>query len=354
MMNKWLNRFDPSWRSLVCATLGGLSVHGCASSPASTPVLDGVYVATSTEGPNEEIGFLDGSHYFLESEQCAQKGGDCIESGTYTLTEGTLSLTDDSTGAVSSMPLSITGTVSDQSAEGLHLLGGLGGSAGTDAGVSVSTGMGSNLTSGTGVSLGSLVQSMLLNGQTFLVWGASGLSGNFASRICESLPDGTYELRKYSFSASGATAEWDRFSDPLCSAGSKLASIVIVGSAKVAGLSSQVFGAANLIVSMSQKTITPTMSGLATVGSECTGYAWQADTSQVVTTGCGTLLQQTEECAAEYDLMKLTSDGLVFGDRSHPLCTADTRPTALSEWAVVPGSGYQSPGDTNSADASTP
>jgi len=347
------NRTDVGWRSVSRVTVAALAclfTQACASSAASPSLLNGVYVTAAAGGAIQEIGFLDTNHYFLESTACAQAGGNCIQSGTYTIESGTLSLTDDSNGAVSSMPFSILQST-EQTAEGIHILGGLAGGGAAAGDAAAASGGGVSLSSGMGVSLSSIASSILLGGQTFLVWGANGLSGNCASRVCESMPDGSYELRKYSFSASGATAEWDRFSDPACSQGNKLVSIVIVGSAKVAGLSSQIPGAANLIVSMNQKTITPTMAGLSTVGSGCTGYTWQADTSQVVTAGCGTLLQQTDDCTAEYDLMKLTSAGLIFGDRSHPLCSAATRPTTLSEWSVVPGSGYQSPA---SGDASAP
>jgi hypothetical protein len=173
---------------------------------------------------------------------------------------------------------------------------------------------------------------------------AAGVSGNFTSSQCEPFDDTTYQIRHYTFTAGGATATWDRFSDPLCSTGSKLMTLVMSGTAKVTGLSAQVLGAADITVSIADKTITPTAAGLPLVEQTCGQYPWQADAVQDVTTGCGALLQQTDDCPAEYDLIKLTLAGLVFGDRSHPLCSEATRPTALSEWAVVldPG-GYVSP-----------
>ena len=33
--------------------------------------------------------------------------------------------------------------------------------------------------------------------------------------------------------------------------------------------------------------------------------------------------------------MKVTLHGLYFGDRSHPLCTAQTRPSKVARWAVT-------------------
>jgi hypothetical protein len=173
---------------------------------------------------------------------------------------------------------------------------------------------------------------------------SGGLSGNFTSSQCEPFDGTTYQIRHYRFTATGATATWDRFSDPSCSSGSKLMTLVMTGTASVTGLSGQVLGAADIKVSIADKTITPTAAGLPLVEQTCGQYPWQADTLQDVSTGCGALLQQTDDCPAEYDLMKLTLAGLVFGDRSHPLCSEATRPTELSQWAVVldPG-GYVSP-----------
>jgi len=164
---------------------------------------------------------------------------------------------------------------------------------------------------------------------------AKALAGNFSSSACETVDATTYQLRHYHFGAGGSTATWDRYSDPQCTAGSKLMTIVISGSAKVNGLSGHVMGAANITVNMSKKVVTPTAAGVAVLTDTCAQYDWAADTAQEVPSGCGALFQQTDDCTAEYDLMKLTTSGLKFGDRSSPLCSQDTRPTQLTKWAVV-------------------
>jgi hypothetical protein len=339
------------WKLVGLGTLAAVAAlgQGCSSSGSdAVSSLSGVYVANAgTEGAYQELGFYDASHYFLWKANCTGDGDDCLQSGTYTLEEGTLALTDAVSGERTSLPFSVVQSESSASSQELRLLGG--GSVG--AGGLTSDG-GVALTSDAGTSLTSRVLSFLLSGQTFLVWGPSGLTGNFASRQCESLPDGTYELRRYTFGAKAATASWDRFSDPSCSISSKLMSIVLSGTSKVNGLSGQVLGAANITVSIANKTVTPTAAGIAVLDKECSGgVTFQAGVAASINTGCGPLLQQTNDCPAEYDLMSLTTSGLVFGDRSHPLCSQATRPTALSQWAVVPGTGYVSPG--GGADAST-
>jgi hypothetical protein len=182
-----------------------------------------------------------------------------------------------------------------------------------------------------------------------------GFTGDFSSRQCETVGDGTYQLRHYVFGATGATATWVRFSNDVCSVDSQLVTIEMTGTVAVTGPSTQVAGANDAIVSIAAKTITPTAAGLATLQQDCGEYPWQAGAPQTVTTGCGALLQQTNDCPAEYDLVALTAVGIVFGDRSHPLCSEATRPTKLSRWSVVPDpAGYVSPatadGDAGAAD----
>ena len=171
-----------------------------------------------------------------------------------------------------------------------------------------------------------------------------GLTGNFSSRQCETVGDRTYQLRHYAFTATGVTATWDRFSNALCSVDSKLMSIDMTGTSMLTEPSTQVPGAQDIIVSIATKTVAPTAAGLPIVEQVCGEYPWQAGAAQTITTGCGALLQQTNDCPTEYDLLAVTMVGVVFGDRSHPLCSETTRPTKLSQWSIVPDpAGYASP-----------
>ncbi len=322
----------PALRALVPLVVAASSLAAaCGSNSAPAPaqptptagaVLAGVYTASAgSTSPYAELGFNDATHYFAWRSGCTGAGA-CAESGTYAASPNTLTLTDAATGAVTVLPYSVTRTVvGPADARGtVHVLG-----------------------TGDAGSIQSMIASFLLSGQSFLQWGPSGISGYFSSSQCEAMPDGEFELRHYNFGAGGATAEWDRYGDATCDTGSQLMSIVITGGASFNELSPTVPRTVDITVTMNQKTITPTAAGLALLQQDCTGYTFQAGLPQVVTTGCGTLLQQTDDCAAEYDLMTLTLSGLVFGDRSSPLCSAATRPTQLGIYAVVPGSGYVPP-----------
>jgi len=178
--------------------------------------------------------------------------------------------------------------------------------------------------------------------------GSSPLSGNFSSSTCEPTGDGmTYQVRHYSFSLTGAQSTWDRFSDPQCSTGSQLATLVMTGTAgpDLTGVVTSVpLGSIPIKVNIAQHTVTPTSAaGLAMVQNACPQFQWQTGVATTTDTGCGSLFGQTNDCPAEYDLMNASACGLTFGDRSHPLCSAATRPTSLSQQCVGLGTGYVSP-----------
>ena len=165
---------------------------------------------------------------------------------------------------------------------------------------------------------------------------ARGLLGNLASKQCERIDETTFQLREYHFGSSSSVAFWDRFSSPTCAAASKTMTIQLDGHSKFTGFSHSAL-AVELTAFIDRKTITPTAQGVALLSKACPGHAWAAGVAQVVTNGCGRLLQQDDVCPAEYDLLKITSRGIYFGDRSKPLCSERARPTTLTPWAVVLG-----------------
>ncbi len=163
---------------------------------------------------------------------------------------------------------------------------------------------------------------------------ARGLFGNLVSKQCERIDASTFQQREYHFGSSTSVAFWDRFSSPTCAAASKTMTIQLDGHSKFTGFSHTTF-AVELTAFIDKKTITPTAQGVALLTAACPGHAWVAGAPQVVTTGCGRLLQQDDVCPAEYDLLKITTSGIYFGDRSKPLCSDRARPTRLTPWAVV-------------------
>jgi hypothetical protein len=187
---------------------------------------------------------------------------------------------------------------------------------------------------------------------------STALAGHFTSAICEPFDDTTFQIRHYAFGLDGATATWVRYSDPRCVDSSQLMTIVMSADASFTGLSLDVLGASNITVNVAQKTITPTAAGLPIVQQVCGQYPWQAGVPQSIESGCSALFgagpawsQLTDDCPAEYDLVKLTLQGLVFGDRSHPLCSEETRPTRLSQYSVVLDPlGYVAPSDGSGGD----
>jgi hypothetical protein len=65
-------------------------------------------------------------------------------------------------------------------------------------------------------------------------------------------------------------------------------------------------------------------------------YPWAPGTAQdIAKNGCGKLFVSIEACPAEYDLTAIADGMLRLGDRSHPLCTPNTRPTKLQALGFV-------------------
>lgn len=160
----------------------------------------------------------------------------------------------------------------------------------------------------------------------------------YVSDACEPFDDTTYQLRRYELGAKTISATWVRYADAECSPASKLATIVMSGSANVTSLSAQVLGAVNISVHIAEKTILPeSQAGVDMLATLCAPgrYAFEPGVSQAVTTGCGPLLQQDDDCPTEYDLLRFArGERIFYGDRSRPLCRREDRPRALSAYAV--------------------
>ena len=108
------------------------------------------------------------------------------------------------------------------------------------------------------------------------------------------------------------------------------------GSSKADGLSKVVQYAADIRVFIDEKAIVPTsQAGLDLLARECPSPAWKVGEERVTATGCGKLVPSHDVCPVEYDLMRLKSGKLYFGDRTVPLCTEATRPKKLSVWGIA-------------------
>lgn len=160
--------------------------------------------------------------------------------------------------------------------------------------------------------------------------------GTWKSVACETVGDGTFQLRTYRIAANGVFADWTRYSSSKCTAGTELLTIRMGGSSKVDRLSKVVDHAAEIRVFIDEKSIVPLSSaGKDQLAKACPSADWSVGKERDVTTaGCSGLVPAHESCPVEFDLMRLKSGKLYFGDRTVPLCTEATRPTKLSVWGI--------------------
>ncbi len=154
--------------------------------------------------------------------------------------------------------------------------------------------------------------------------------------MCESVGDGTFQLRTYRIAANGVFSDWVRFSSSACAQGSQLYTIRMGGSSKIDRSSKVASLAFDIRVFIDERAIVPnSQKGVDRLEAECPAVAWKAGVEVGVTEqGCGALVPQNADCPIEYGLMRLSGTKLTFGDRAHPLCTVATRPTKLSVWSV--------------------
>jgi hypothetical protein len=66
-----------------------------------------------------------------------------------------------------------------------------------------------------------------------------------------------------------------------------------------------------------------------------TGITHRPSGQDIAKNGCGKLFVSVEACPVEYDLTAIVDGTLRLGDRSHPLCTPDSRPTKLQALGFV-------------------
>lgn len=178
---------------------------------------------------------------------------------------------------------------------------------------------------------------------------AAAIVGTWVSKDCETppaSPDLT-QRRTYVFGGHGskqhpsalgvpAVITYDVYAGAGCNENAKLFTVTTTGNAAFVGPSATVPGASNVLFTFKSRALTPTTAGIAVVQGACPQYHWAAGVNVDLTTdGCGTIVQGNNECPVEYDLAAIISGVAYFGDRSHPLCTAATRPTKLAEWGVV-------------------
>jgi hypothetical protein len=126
------------------------------------------------------------------------------------------------------------------------------------------------------------------------------------------------------------------FGDTQCSPETLLFTVDFGGDYELGANSNTVPGAQETRFSFAHKLVTPTAAGVDFLKQRCDQYPWAPGTAQdIAQSGCGKLFVSTEACPAEYDLTAIADGTLRLGDRGHPLCTPDTRPSKLQALGFV-------------------
>jgi len=126
------------------------------------------------------------------------------------------------------------------------------------------------------------------------------------------------------------------FGDAKCSPETLLFTVDFGGDYELGANSNTVPGAQETRFSFTHKLVTPTAAGVDFLKQRCDQYPWAPGTAQdIAKNGCGKLFVSIEACPAEYDLTAIVDGTLRLGDRGHPLCTPDTRPTKLQALGFV-------------------
>ena len=159
----------------------------------------------------------------------------------------------------------------------------------------------------------------------------SQLMGTWKGMQCESTQGSTVSRRRQ-FVMTETT--WkvivQAFGDATCRPETLLFTVDFGGDYELGANSNTVPSAQETRFSFTHKLVTPTAAGVDFLKQQCDQYPWAPGTAQdIAKNGCGKLFMSIEACPVEYDLTAIVDGTLRLGDRSHPLCTPDTRPTKL-------------------------
>ena len=166
---------------------------------------------------------------------------------------------------------------------------------------------------------------------------AAQLIGTWKGTQCESTQGSTVSRRRQ-FVMTETT--WkiivQVFSHTKCSPETLLFTVDFGGDYELGANSNTVSSAQETRFSFTHKLVRPTAAGVDFLKQQCDQYPWAPGTAQdIAKNGCGKLFMSIEACPVEYDLTAIVDGTLRLGDRSHPLCTPDTRPTKLQALGFV-------------------
>lgn len=157
------------------------------------------------------------------------------------------------------------------------------------------------------------------------------LTGTWKGEHCETAP-GANVSRRRQFVFTDTTWEIfvQVFGDNACSVEKLLFTVDFGGDYELGAESAAVPGAREGRYGFSRKLVTPTAAGIDFLRPRCSQYPWAPGSEQDIgKEGCDDLFASIPACPVEYDLTAIADGVLRLGDRSHPLCSPETRPTKL-------------------------
>lgn len=163
------------------------------------------------------------------------------------------------------------------------------------------------------------------------------LVGTWKGSQCESAPWSEISRRReFVFTETTWKIIVQVYGDKSCNPSALLFTADFGGNYDMGAESQAVPGAQETRFAFDHKLVTPTAAGMDFLKPRCAQYPWAADTVQDIgKEGCGKMFVSIPSCPAEYDLTAITDGKLQLGDRGHPLCTPDTRPTKLQALPFV-------------------
>jgi hypothetical protein len=159
----------------------------------------------------------------------------------------------------------------------------------------------------------------------------AALIGTWKGEHCETAPGSTISRRRqFVFTDTNWDIVVQVFGDNACSSDKLLFTANFGGDYELGSGSAAVPGAREGRYGFSHKWVTPTAAGIDFLRPRCSQYPWTPSREQDIgREGCDQLFASIPACPAEYDLTAITDGVLLLGDRSHPLCSPETRPTKL-------------------------
>lgn len=168
---------------------------------------------------------------------------------------------------------------------------------------------------------------------------AAELAGTWASKACESYPDGmggeSHLRRTFVLTETTWHLELAVFAEATCDTPLFLAEVD--GPYSMRGLSSEVAGATEGDFGIEKITFTARSEAMvgAFTGAGCGTMQWAVDVPQdVSSTGC-LITKATADCPQEHDIAAIVGGELRFGERITDLCDPTGRPKALDSHALA-------------------